>query len=99
LAMFAAMRRARLNRLGSPLVRYSGGARLRLCCPLEPRCDLDAARPFTLSGAAFVVIDAKLGGPHAAPDILPQAKARSVRRSDFHWTPRRYPAGSILPLG
>jgi hypothetical protein len=26
LAMFAAMRRARLNRLGSPLVRYSGGA-------------------------------------------------------------------------
>jgi hypothetical protein len=102
LAMFAAMRRARLNRLGSPLVRYSGGARqshrLRLCCPLEPRCDLDAARPFTLSGAAFVVIDAKLGGPHAAPDILPQAKARSVRRSDFHWTPRRYPAGSILQL-
>jgi hypothetical protein len=47
--------------------------------------------PFTPSGAAFVVIDAKLGAPHAAPDILPQAKARSVRRSDFHWTPPKIP--------
>ena len=46
LAMFAAMRRARLNRLGSPLVRYSGGARL---FGFAVRWSRDATRPSNIA--------------------------------------------------